>query len=256
LNNPLAGLVQLDTMAPVTPAPSKGGKRKLDEIERFAPFDLLDDRLLGQILLRCRAADLRPLTRTCQRLRAAIDCKAFRQERIRTEWAEVTSAVWTSDMRYREDTGNVASDRGNSFDYDSSECDTLFDFAEAGFVYNKKGRMTQSGTSQNTIDLIVDKKIVGRAEYALVKRKYAGRFALDKWDDSIGGLFFGFKGRPKISVVKKAMKHGAGRKDILYISMFRWEEEYRTSLNPVCITVSQYSENSYNTVNRHFTQQR
>jgi hypothetical protein len=48
-----------------------GGKRKSDEIEqRFVesspPFDSLDDRLLGQTLLRCGTADWRPLTATCR----------------------------------------------------------------------------------------------------------------------------------------------------------------------------------------------
>jgi hypothetical protein len=224
-------------MAPVTPAPSTmGGKRKSDEIERFAPFDLLDDRLLGQILLRCRAADLRRLTRTCQRFREAIDSKGFRQERIRTESAEVTTAVWTSERRYRKDIGNDRSDftdsafDNNFADDSSSDCESDFDVSEPGFFYNKNGRIAQPGTSLNTIDLIVDKKIVGRAEYALVKRKFAARFELDKWDDSIGALLFCyFTGDPKISVVRKAMKHGAGRQDILYISMLQWEEEYRNN---------------------------
>jgi hypothetical protein len=219
-------------MAPVTPAPSMGGERKSDGIERFAPFDSLDDRLLSQILLRCRAADLRPLTRTCQRFREAIDCQAFRQERIRTEWAEVTSEVWTSKRRYREDIENdrsyYTSDAiDNSFADDSS--DSEFDFSETGVLYNKNGRIAQPGTSQNTIDLIVDRKIVGRAEYALVERTFAASFALGKWDDSIGAHFFSYTGRPKFSVVKKAMKHRDGRQNILYISMFRWEEEYRNN---------------------------
>jgi Ankyrin repeats (3 copies) len=206
----------------------------------FAPFDLLDDRLLSQILLRCRAADLRPLTKTCHRFRESIECHAFRQERIRTEWAEVATVVWTSKRRYCEDIGTHRSDYTDSaFDNnfadddvsEESSCDdSNFDFSECGCLYDENGRIAQPGTSQNTIDLMVDETIVGRAEYALVKRRYAASFALDQWDDSIGGLFFNYAGRPKISIVKKAMKHGAGqRQAILFISMVRWEEEYRNN---------------------------
>jgi hypothetical protein len=224
-------------MAPVTtPAPSpsstgrgSGNKRKSDDIERFASsFDSLDDRLLGQILLRCRAADLRPLTRTCRRFRDTIDCQAFRQERIRTEWAEVTSADWTIERRIREDFGGERSD-GFAYEPDYDSSDTMPEYSDAGCTDTRIA--VPPGTTQNTVDLMVDEKIVGRAEYALVKRKYAARFSLDdKWDASIGELFFGKKGRrPKFSVVKKAMKHGAGQRDILYIAMVRWKEEYRNN---------------------------
>jgi hypothetical protein len=176
-----------------------------------------------------------------------IDCQAFRQERIRTEWAEVTSAVWTSKRRFSEDhTGNDRSEYGTDDDtvyndtrfvlHDSTKLDHIFDVSPDAVFYDENGRIAQPGTSQNTIDLMVDQTIVGRAEYALVKRRFAARFALDKkWDTDIGRHFFHrLTGRQKISVVKKAMQDDgcAGRQqqdNILFISMFRWEEEYRNN---------------------------
>jgi hypothetical protein len=216
-----------------------------------------DDRLLlGQVLLRCPSARIaggRCVT-PVGAFGRVIDCQAFRQNREpATEWAEVTSAVWTSQRRLSEDhTGNDRSEYGTDDDdtadndttrfvlHDSSKLDHIFDVSpeDADIFYDENGRIAQPGTSQNTIDLMVwtvDQTIVGRAEYALVKTQICNPVCLGQ---VLGygyrtTLFQRLTGRPKISVVQKAMPDDgcAGRQDnnILFISMFRWEEEYRNN---------------------------